>query len=110
MAINYKVLGQSAPAATTATTLYAVPSATQAVVSTVVVANRATTAGSFRLAVRPAGASLQTQHYVAFDTPIGPNSVAAFTMGMTLEATDVLTVYGSTASMSFNAFGSEVTS
>jgi hypothetical protein len=36
MPTTYKVLGQSNPAATTATTLYTVPSATQAVVSTVV--------------------------------------------------------------------------
>jgi len=46
MPTTYKVLGQSAPSATTATTLYTVPSATSAVVSTLVVANRAATSAT----------------------------------------------------------------
>jgi hypothetical protein len=45
MATAYKVLGQVAPAATTATTVYTVPSATEAVVSSVTVCNRAGAAG-----------------------------------------------------------------
>ena len=46
MATNYKVLGQSIPSATTATTLYTVPAATQAVVSTITVCNQAATAAT----------------------------------------------------------------
>ena len=42
MATVYKVLGQSAPAATTAADAYTVPSLKYAVVSTITVANRAT--------------------------------------------------------------------
>ena len=59
MATTYKVLGQSNPSATTATTLYTVPASTQAVVSTI-------------------------------------------------NATDVVTVYASTANLTFTAFGSEI--
>ena len=58
----YKVLGQSAPSATTATTLYTVPSTTSTVVSTITVANRDSTSATFRIAVRPAGAALANQH------------------------------------------------
>ena len=58
MATNYKVLGQSAPSATTDTTLYTVPASTQAVVSTVSVCNRGSAAATFRIAVRPDGASI----------------------------------------------------
>lgn len=50
----YKVLGQSNPAATTATTLYTVPSATSAVVSTISVCNQAATSGTYRIVIRPA--------------------------------------------------------
>jgi len=46
MPINYKVLGQSNPAATTATTLYTVPAGTQAVVSTIAVCNQAAASGN----------------------------------------------------------------
>jgi glucose-6-phosphate dehydrogenase assembly protein OpcA len=104
----YKVLGQSSPAATTATTLYTVPSSTSTVVSTITVCNQASTAGSFRIAVRPAAATLAAQHYVAFDVPIAGNDTTALTLGITLATTDVVTVYASSASMSFNAYGSEI--
>lgn len=109
MATNYKVLGQSAPSATTDTTLYTVPAATQAVISTITVANRATTAATFRIAVRPDGAALANQHYVAFDVLIDPNATTTFTLGITLGDTDVVTVRASTANLSFCAFGSEIT-
>jgi glucose-6-phosphate dehydrogenase assembly protein OpcA len=104
----YKVLGQSSPAATTATTLYTVPSSTSTVVSTITVCNQASTAGSFRIAVRPAAATLAAQHYVAYDVPIAANDTTALTLGITLATTDVVTVYASSANMSFNAYGSEI--
>jgi len=108
MANAYKVLGQSAPSATTATTLYTVPAATEAVISTIVVANRAATAGSFRLSVRPNGAAQANQHYLAYDVPIAANDSTTLTLGITVDATDVITVYASSADMSFNVFGSEI--
>jgi len=104
----YKLLGLSNPSATTATTLYTVPSATATVVSTITVCNQASTAGTFRIAVRPAGASLAPQHYIAYDTPIAANDTIALTLGVTLATTDVVTVYASSANMSFAAFGSEI--
>ena len=107
MATTYKVLGQSKPSATTATTLYTCPSATQTVISSLVVTNQST-AGTFRIAVRPNGASLSGEHYIAYDAPIGANSFISLTLGLTIDASDVVTIYASTADMSFNAYGSEI--
>jgi hypothetical protein len=107
MATTYKVLGQSNPSATTATTLYTVPSATETVVSTIVVANQ-TTAGSYRIAIRPDGESLASKHYIAYDVALAANETHTYTIGATLNAADVITVYASSASQSFNAFGSEI--
>ena len=109
MATNYKVLGQSAPASATLATLYAVPAATQAVVSTIVACNLQSVDADVRIAVRPAGASIQSQHYLFYDTTVEGNSTVALTLGITLDATDVVSVYGSAASVVFNAFGSEIT-
>jgi glucose-6-phosphate dehydrogenase assembly protein OpcA len=105
----YKVLGQLAPSATTATTLYTVPAATSAVVSTLVVANRAATSATYRIAIRPAGATLANQHYIAFDVTVGGGDSTTLTLGITLATTDVITVYASTANLSFSVFGSEIT-
>ena len=115
---TYKVLAQTGSSgssgngsatltATTNTNLYTVPASTQTVVSTITVCNQASTAGTFRIAVRPAGATIAAQHYIAYDTPIAANDTTALTLGITLGATDIITVYASAATMSFSAFGSE---
>lgn len=108
MATAFKVLGQSAPSATTDTNVYTVPAATEAVISTIIIANRAVTAGSFRIAVRPNGESIANKHYIAYDVPIAANDSTTLTLGITVDATDVITVYCSSASMSVNIFGSEI--
>jgi glucose-6-phosphate dehydrogenase assembly protein OpcA len=102
-----KVLGQSNPSATTLTTLYTVPSAKEAVVSTISVANLTSTAATFRLAVRPAGASIANQHYIGYDITIGASDSTLITVGLTLATTDVISVYASTANLAFSAFGDE---
>jgi glucose-6-phosphate dehydrogenase assembly protein OpcA len=108
MPTTYKVLAQSNPSATTATTLYTVPSSTSTVVSTVTVCNQAASAASFRIAVRPAGATLAAVHYVAYDVALAANDTTAITLGLTLATTDVVTVYASSATVSFHAYGSEI--
>jgi glucose-6-phosphate dehydrogenase assembly protein OpcA len=102
-----KVLGQSNPSATTATTLYTVPSAREAVVSSISIANLTTSNATFRIAVRPAGATLANVHYFAYDVTVGASDTTVITVGLTLAATDVITVYASTTSLVFHAYGDE---
>jgi glucose-6-phosphate dehydrogenase assembly protein OpcA len=104
----YKVLGQSNPSATTATTLYTVPASTSTVVSTITVANLAGTAATYRISVRPAGASQTNAMYLAYDVTVGALDTTTITLGVTLATTDVITVYASTANVAFQAFGSEI--
>jgi hypothetical protein len=108
MATVYKVLGQSAPAATTAANAYTVPSLKYAVVSTITVCNRATGAATYRISVRPNGDAQANQHYIAYDASVPANDTIALTLGLTADAADVFTVYGSTANLSFGIFGSEI--
>ena len=108
MATTYKVLGQVAPSATTATTLYTVGSGKSAVVSTIAVANRGGTSATYRVAIRVAGSALSDEEYIAYDAAITANNSTFITIGVTLAATDVITVYASNANLSFNAFGSEI--
>jgi len=104
----YKVLGQSNPSATTATTLYTVPASTSTVVSTITVANLAGTAASYRISVRPAAATQTNAMYLAYDVAVGALDTTTITLGITLATTDVVTVYASTATLAFQAFGSEI--
>jgi glucose-6-phosphate dehydrogenase assembly protein OpcA len=108
MPTTYKVLGQSNPAATTLTTLYTVPASTNAVISSITVANLAATAATFRIAVRVAGSAISNEEYIAYDITLGASDTTVLTMGVTMNATDVLSVYASSTTVAFQAFGSEI--
>lgn len=108
MAATYKVLGQSAPSATTDTNVYTVPTGKQAVVSTIAVCNRGATAATYRIAIRVGGSALSNEEYIAYDTAISANNSTMITVGVTLNAADIVTVYASNANLSFNLFGSEI--
>lgn len=108
MTISYKVLGQSNPNATTNTTLYTVPASNSAVISTLTVCNLSGTVANYRIAVRPAGATLSNAQYISYDSQVPGSDTISLTLGMTLAATDVVTVYANTATVSFNLFGSEI--
>lgn len=102
-------LFQSNPSATTLTDLYTVPAGKEAVISTVAVAAvGGTVDGAFRIALRQDGSAVANQHYIAKDVTLGMGEAKYLTLGVTLEATDVLSVYASHGSIAFNAFVDEV--
>ena len=104
-----KVLGQATPPAATDTTLYTVPASTQAVASTLSICNTTGAAITYRIAVRPAGASIATQHYLAYDASVAANDTVMLTLGITLAATDVVTVRAGATGVAFSLFGCEIT-
>jgi hypothetical protein len=103
----YKVLGQLLPASTSGT-LYTVPASTDTVVSTINAVNTGTTTADISIAVRPAGATIETKHYIVRSLPLAAKAVFTYTAGVTLDATDVITVESTTSNVAFNAFGSEI--
>ena len=108
MPTAYKILGQSAPNATTSTDLYTVPSSTQAVVSSIVVCNRDSAAATYRISTAIDGATLANAQYIAYDVTVGGNDSTIITIGATLGDTDKIRVYASSANLTFTAYGSEI--
>lgn len=108
MANIFKVLGQQAPAATTQTELYAVPSNKSAVVSSINICNRGAANATFRVAVQPANAAISNTHYISYDTVVPSNDTVALALGISLAASDVVSVYANSATITFSAFGSEI--
>lgn len=102
-----KVLGQLKPAAATLLALYTAPAATSVVVSSIVVCEQAAAATSFRISVAIAGAADAPPQYLAYDAALAANETKAFTLGITLGATDVVRVRSLSGNVSFNAFGEE---
>lgn len=107
MATTYKVLGQLAPASTSGD-LYTVPSATEAVVSTINVVNTGTTDSTISIAIRKNGATLATNQYIINGLILNSKVTLAYTSGLTLDAADVITVISTNNDCAFSAFGSEI--
>lgn len=105
MPTTYKVLGQATPGSSGGT-LFTATAGT--IVSSIVICNQTASAVTYRIAVRPAGATLATVHYNVFDATIPANKTDAWTIGMTLAAGDVVTVQASSSSVSFSAYGTEI--
>lgn len=109
MAQDYKIIAQENPSATTETTLYTVPAGKQAVISTLVACNQAGTAGTFRVAVRPAADSVTAaKHWIVYGSTVAASDSSILTIGMTLAAGDKIQIFASSANFSFTSFGTEI--
>jgi hypothetical protein len=78
------------------------------VVSTIAICNQAGTSATYRIAIRPAGAAVANQHYIVYGATVAASDSVLLTLGITLDTTDIISVYASSADMSFSAFGSEI--
>jgi glucose-6-phosphate dehydrogenase assembly protein OpcA len=110
MPTSYRVLGQVNPAATTSTNLVTVTSTASSyvVVSSISIANLASSSATYRIAVRPNAETLANKHYLAYDVTVGAADTTILTVGLTLDTSDVIDVYASTANLVFHAYGSEI--
>ena len=108
MAAIYKVLGQVKPSANTLTTAYSTPAGSSAVISTIVVTNLGPTSTTYRIAIRIAGAAISDKDYIAYDISLPTLDSIALTLGVTLAATDVVSVMSYSGLVNFNIFGSEI--
>jgi hypothetical protein len=109
MPTTYKILGQITGSSNTGSlsSVYTVPGATQAVVSSLVAANRSVNNTQYYIAVIPSGQTIEDKHYVAYNIPISGSDSTALTLGITLGAGDSIQVTG-LATGSFSVFGSEI--
>ena len=108
MAIRYRVLGQKSPAANADWNIYTVNGTKDAIINCITVANRDANSATYRISVRPDGATLTTDHYIAYDVQVGSNSSVALNLGITMDTNDVITVQSSSGLVTFAVFGAEI--
>lgn len=108
MANAYKVLGQLADASANDVTLYTCPASTETVISSIIICNRESATNTFRLAVKADGGSVANEDYIAYDADIGANDTITMTLGITLDASDVISAGASDANVTFSVFGTEI--
>lgn len=110
MATTRKILGQNKPGAATDGTNYTVPASTDTVVSSIVVAETGGAGTTFRVCVDSAGGTTTAVgKALAWDVPIGANSIVTLTLGITLAAAATLVTRSASGSCTFTAFGQENT-
>ena len=110
MAQSFKILGQIDLTTTALEDVYTVPANRETIISTIVIANRAATDTTFTLALRDQGVTLANKHLLASDVSVEANDSTTLTLGITLEAADVLSVAaGDGDRLSVNVFGTEIT-
>ena len=110
MATVYKRLGAIASTGTigTADTVYTVPSATAAVVSTIAICNTAATSATYRIAISTT-TSFVAAGYIVYGATVAANDTVFLTCGFTLDATNkYLLASASASTVSFTAYGSEI--
>ena len=109
MAVVYKVLGQSAPANTAETTVYTVPASTYAIISQIIVTALDATRPTVTIDVRPNATAAANATKLVKDAVISPGRAHSFGRGITLDATDLITLTVSAGNeVSMQVFGTEI--
>ncbi len=106
MAVNFKIIAQGNPSAATLSPLLTVGADLEVVVSSLIVCNRSATPTSFRVSLAPLGVGDSDEQYIYFDVNCPGNDSFAAKIGITLEATDVVRMYATLATLSFTLLGS----
>lgn len=112
MAEAIKVLGQADGTAAVGTyaNLYACPTSTSTVVSTIAVCNITASAQTYRVGIGTASTTLSNLEHLVYGATVPANDSVFLTLGVTLTPTQKFLNYSSSnASVVFSAFGVETT-
>ena len=109
MATAYKYSQVQGTASTgTYATLYTTPSATEAVISSVVVTNQSSSAVTIRIGLDTTAGTPGSDEWLVYDAAVAGNDTIALTLGITMDASKYLRVSSSANTCNFSAFLSEI--
>jgi hypothetical protein len=111
MATSYKILGQLNPSANAQSNVYVVPANTAALISSISIANSTSVNNSFSIVVVPAAnyaVPAANTYYVVRGCALPGSDSVSINLGLTLPANTVLAVNSTSSSVSFSAFGVEI--
>ena len=109
MAMAYKPAQvQGTASVGTYATLYTVPSAKQAVISTIAICNTASTAATFRIGITTSAGTPAASEWLAYDTTVAATDTVFLTVGASLDTGKFVRVSSSATTVAFTAFVSEI--
>ena len=109
MAQTYEILGQLAPTANTLTNVFVTGASSSAIVGTITLHNFSDTNTSYSLVVRPINETLATKHFIIRGGILPAREMISITGAVTMNANAILAANTSGGSVSFNAYGVEIT-
>ena len=109
MATAYKYSQVQGTASTgTYSTLYTTPAATQAVISSLVITNQASSDVTVRIGLDATEGTPGNSEWLVYDAVIAGNDTVALTLGVTMDASKYLRISSSADTCNFSAFLSEI--
>ena len=109
MATAYKYAQVQGTASTgTYSTLYTTPAATQAVISSLVITNQASSDVTVRIGLDATEGTPGASEWLVYDAVIAGNDTVALTLGVTMDAQKYLRISSSANTCNFSAFLSEI--
>jgi hypothetical protein len=109
MATAYKYSQVQCTASTgTYATLYNTPSATEAVISSLVICNQSSSSVTVRVGLDTAAGTPGASEFLVYDAAVAGNDTVALTLGITMDASKYLRVSSSANTCNFSAFLSEI--
>ena len=109
MATAYKYAQVQGTASTgTYSTLYNTPSATEAVISSIVITNQASSDVTVRIGLDTTAGTPGASEWLVYDAVVAGNDTVALTLGVTMPASNYIRVSSSANTCNFSAFLSEI--
>jgi hypothetical protein len=109
MAQAYKYSQCSGTSSTgTYATLYNSPSSTEAIISSLVIANLASSDVTVRVGLDTTAGTPGASEWLVYDAPIAGNDTVSLTLGIALDADKYVRVSSSASTVAFSAFLSEI--
>jgi hypothetical protein len=90
-------------------TLYTTPSATEAVISSIVITNQASSSVTVRIGMDTTAGTPAADEWLVYDAVVAGNDTIALTLGVTMPASRFIRVSSSANTCNFTAFLSELT-
>jgi hypothetical protein len=109
MPATYEILGQISPTANTLTNVFITGASSSAIVGTITIHNFSDSNASYSLVVRPSAVTLNTQHFIIRGGVLPARELITITGAVTMNANAILAANTNGGSVSFNAYGVEIT-
>ena len=110
---TYKILGQVNPSANTQSNIEVVPAATEVVINSIQILNQSASNASYSLMVFPSSEfstpASNGKHFLIRGGIIPASDAATLTLSLSLPAGAIVAANTNSASLSFSAFGVEIT-